>query len=66
MPFHNIAHAYAERKKVVKFWEEMRNEAKKIHDEYTNDKDDKYHSQFYKRLAQKNATNRPDLCEPYK
>ena len=66
MPFFKIVHTYAELKQIRQFWEEMRNEAKKIHDEYTNDKDDKYHTQFYKRLTQKNATNRPDFFEPYK
>jgi len=63
MPFHNIAHTYAERKQVIKFWEEMRGEAEKIYNEYTDDKDNKYHADFYKKLIKKDMV-RPDFFEP--
>jgi len=64
MPFFKIAHTYAERKKVIKFWEEMRDEAEKIYNEYTDDKDNKYHTDFYKKLIKKKDKVRPDFFEP--
>ena len=66
MPFFKIAHTYTERKNIVKFWEEARNEAEKIYDDYTNDKDNKFHYQFYKRifLKEEDIQNRPDFFEP--
>lgn len=61
MPFHIIAHTYAERKEVLKFWEEMRKEAELIRDEYDKVNDEKYHKKFYK----KNKEKRPDFLEPF-
>ena len=50
MPFHNIARTHTERKQVREFWEDMRKEAEKIHKDYTDIKEDKYHKDFYKRI----------------
>tara|TARA_B100000768_G_scaffold181480_1_gene204653 strand:+ start:1417 stop:1632 length:216 start_codon:yes stop_codon:yes gene_type:complete len=66
MPFHTFPRTYAERKQVLKFWQEMREEAEKIYDEYTDDKDDKFHRSFYKKIVfeKEDLKNRPDFFEP--
>ncbi len=44
----------------------MREEAEKIYDEYTDDKDDKFHRSFYKKIVfeKEDLKNRPDFFEP--
>lgn len=66
MPYYIIAHTYAQRRDIRKFWEHMRKEAQKIHDEYTNEQDNKFHSEFYGRIQFKkeDIKERPDFFEP--
>jgi hypothetical protein len=65
MPFHNIARTHTERKQVREFWEDMRKEAEKIHKDYTDIKEDKYHKDFYKRIHNnEKLKDRPDFFEP--
>ena len=74
MPFHNIARTHTERKQVREFWEDMRNEAEKIHKDYTDIKEDsliqeenedKINKDFYKRIHNnEKLKDRPDFFEP--
>ncbi len=65
MPLFKIAHTYAERRQNRQFWEEMRKEAYKIYDDYTNNKENKFHSEFYKNIYNKAISEfRPDFFEP--
>lgn len=65
MPFFKIAHTYAERKQIRQFWENMRKEADKIYDDYTNVKDSKFHNDFYKNIYNAEKLEfRPDFFEP--
>jgi hypothetical protein len=61
MPFFKIAHTYAERKQIRQFWEDMRKEAEKIHKDYTNIKENKFHKDFYKKTV---SEIRPEFFEP--
>ena len=62
MHFYTIAKTREERKQVLQFWEDMRIEAEKIYNEYTNDKDNKFHDKFYKKIARKkDAEQRPEF-----
>jgi hypothetical protein len=53
MHFYTIVKTREERKQALQFWEDMRVEAEKIYNEYTNDKDNKFHNKLYKKMAQK-------------
>jgi len=65
MPFYTIAKTREERKQVLQFWEDMRIEAEKIYNEYTYDKDNKFHDKFYKKIAiKKDSEQRPEFFEP--
>jgi|TARA_B100000768_G_scaffold150466_1_gene145248 hypothetical protein len=61
MPFFKIAHTYVERKQIRQFWEDMRKEAEKIHKDYTDIKDNKFHKDFYKNTV---SEIRPEFFEP--
>jgi len=65
MHFYTIVKTREERKQALQFWEDMRVEAEKIYNEYTNDKDNKFHNKLYKKMAQKkDLKQRPDFFEP--
>tara|TARA_B110000977_G_C11065671_1_gene487729 strand:+ start:722 stop:922 length:201 start_codon:yes stop_codon:yes gene_type:complete len=65
MHFYTIAKTREERKQVLQFWEDMRIEAEKIYNEYTNDKDNKFHDKIYKKITRKkDAEQRPEFFEP--
>jgi len=61
MPFFKIAHTYAERKQIRQFWEDMRKEADKIYNDYTNSKESRFHYDFYKNIV---SEFRPEFFEP--
>lgn len=65
MPFYTFAKTREERKQVLQFWEDMRIEAEKIYNEYTDDKDNKFHDKFYKKISiKKDSEKRPEFFEP--
>jgi CRISPR/Cas system-associated endonuclease Cas3-HD len=65
MPFFKIVHTYAERKQIRQFWENMRKEAEKIYDDYTNIKENRFHNDFYKNIRGIDTPEiRPDFFEP--
>jgi hypothetical protein len=66
MPFFKIAHTYAERKQIRQFWENARKQADEIYNEYTDSKENRFHTIFYKniRFEQENFISRPAFFEP--
>tara|TARA_B110000971_G_scaffold209799_1_gene236339 strand:- start:1982 stop:2200 length:219 start_codon:yes stop_codon:yes gene_type:complete len=66
MTFYKIANTHTERKQVREFWQDMHRRAEKIYNEYTDDKEDKFHKTFYKRIiySKDDLKGRPDFFEP--
>ncbi len=64
--FFKIAETYEERKQVRMFWEEMCKISEKIHEDFEQLEDDKYHKMFYKNIKfeKEDISKRPDFFEP--